>query len=109
MKSIKETDKQESVLTELNDCFKIVSVNILPSERGVYITDNKVQCRLVIESLMPKDVLCNKAAICVDSVKQDKTPVKTYKTDLTVGKQSSSPRKSNIDNTDSDSNNLVTR
>ncbi|OWR45095.1 Trafficking protein particle complex subunit 10 [Danaus plexippus plexippus] len=108
MKSIKETDKQESVLTELNDCFKIVSVNILPSERGVYITDNKVQCRLVIESLMPKDVLCNKAAICVDSVKQDKTPVKTYKTDLTVGKQSSSPRKSNIDNTDSDSNNLVT-
>lgn len=90
--------KPETVLTELNECFKIISVELLPSERGVYITDNKVQCRLVVECYLPKDILCTKAAISIETIKNEKTiesrtPVK-HKTDLSnVGTQTNSPRK----------------
>ncbi|XP_013166205.1 PREDICTED: trafficking protein particle complex subunit 10 [Papilio xuthus] len=105
MKSIREglSEKSEPVLTELNDCFKVVSATILPSERGVYITDNKVQCCLTIESYLPKTVVGTRAAISTEISKQDKqterrTPVKNYKTDLSVngsiGTQSYSPKKS---------------
>ncbi|XP_050672196.1 trafficking protein particle complex subunit 10 [Leptidea sinapis] len=107
MKSIKESlsDKQKAVQTELNDCFQLISVTLLPSERGIYITENKVQVRLVFESLLPKDVACTQAAICIDVYTErqteKQTPVKTSKTDLSsVGTQS--PKKS-----DDVSNNLV--
>ncbi|VVD05938.1 unnamed protein product [Leptidea sinapis] len=99
MKSIKESlsDKQKAVQTELNDCFQLISVTLLPSERGIYITENKVQVRLVFESLLPKDVACTQAAICIDVYTErqteKQTPVKTSKTDLSsVGTQS--PKKS---------------
>ncbi|XP_046971820.1 trafficking protein particle complex subunit 10 [Vanessa cardui] len=117
MKSLRENlaDKQETVLTELNDCFQIVSATLIPSERGVYITDNKIQCRFVVESHMPKDVNCTRAAISVEAY-QDKqaekrTPVKNNKTDLSVsvGSQANSPRRSTPDDTtESESNNLIT-
>ncbi|XP_023939099.2 trafficking protein particle complex subunit 10 [Bicyclus anynana] len=115
LKTIRENlaDKQESVLTELNDCFKLVSAELLPSERDVYITDNKVQCRLVIESDMPKDVLCTRAAIGTeahqDKPTEKRTPVKNYKTDLTVStaSQANSPRKT-VDTAETESNTLVT-
>ncbi|XP_053615450.1 trafficking protein particle complex subunit 10 isoform X2 [Plodia interpunctella] len=105
MKSIKDnlSDKTETVLAELNDCFKVISANILPSERGIYITDNKVQCRLKIESFLPKEVVCTKAAISIEPCKEDKsrkTPVKGYKTDLSVNGSVSaqnSPRKALLD------------
>ncbi|CAK1594006.1 unnamed protein product [Parnassius mnemosyne] len=105
MKSIREnlSDRRDPVLTELNDCFKVVSATLLPSERGVYITDNKVQCRLVIESNLPKIVVCTQASISTHICKEEKqterrTPVKSYKTDLSVnssvGMQNNSPKKS---------------
>ncbi|CAG5014524.1 unnamed protein product [Parnassius apollo] len=105
MKSIREnlSDKRDPVLTELNDCFKVVSATLLPSERGVYITDNKIQCCLVVESNLPKIVVCTQAAISTQICKEEKqterrTPVKSYKTDLSVnssvGMQNNSPKKS---------------
>ncbi|KAI8437513.1 hypothetical protein MSG28_011825 [Choristoneura fumiferana] len=103
MNSIRDnlSQKPEPVLTELNDCFKIVSATLLPSERGVYITDNKVQCCLVVESNMPRDITCTRAAISIEVFKIDKvekrTPAKSYKTDISVnnniGSQNNSPRK----------------
>lgn len=106
MNSIRQNlaDKTEPVLAELNDCFKIVSATLVPSERGVYITDNKIQCRLVIESHFPKDVKCTKAAICIEQSKNDKqdkrTPVKNYKTDLSNNAwMTTPPKKSDSDDT----------
>ncbi|XP_047986629.1 trafficking protein particle complex subunit 10 [Leguminivora glycinivorella] len=116
MKSIKSlSQKPEPVLTELNECFKIVSVALLPSDRGIYITDNKVQCRLVVESNMPKDITCTRAAISIERYKVDKqekrTPAKSYKTDLSVnnnvGSQNSSPRKGAPEG-DNELTNLIT-
>ncbi|CAG4959637.1 unnamed protein product [Colias eurytheme] len=105
MKSIKENlTEKDSVQAELNDCFRIISATLLPSERGVYITDNKVQCRLVVVSFLPKDVVCTRSAICVDMCedKTDKqTPVKNYKTDLSSVGTQASPKKSNDDVTPS--------
>ncbi|CAH0731793.1 unnamed protein product, partial [Brenthis ino] len=113
LKSIRDNlaDKQESVLTELNDCFKIISATLLPSERKSYITDDKVQCRLVIESYMPKDVICTKAAISVEIFQEKtekRTPVKSYKTDLISVSVGSSPKRSTPEEGDSESNILVT-
>ncbi|XP_063537577.1 trafficking protein particle complex subunit 10 isoform X2 [Cydia strobilella] len=103
MKSIRDlSQKPEPVLSELNECFKIVSVTLLPSDRGIYITDNKVQCGLVVESNMPKDIICTRAAISIEKFKVDKqtekrTPAKSYKTEINVnnnvGSQNNSPRK----------------
>ncbi|XP_072933288.1 trafficking protein particle complex subunit 10 isoform X2 [Epargyreus clarus] len=118
MKSIKVglADKQESVLTELNDCFKVVSVTLVPSERGIYITDNKVQCHLVVESYLPKEVMCTRAAISIELYKEEKqtekrTPVKSYKTDLSVnssvGTQTNSPKRLPADVAENESSNLV--
>lgn len=89
LKSIKNdlSDQPDTVLTELNDCFKVVSASLQPSERGVYITDNKIECRLVVESFLPKEALCSKAAISIETcgkVTERRTPVKGYKTDLGV-------------------------
>lgn len=80
MMSIKKnlTDK-DPVQTDLHDCFRLISSTLLPSERG-YITDNKVQCKLVFESLLPKDVACTKATICVDPCEK----LVKNKTDLSV-------------------------
>ncbi|CAH2095443.1 unnamed protein product [Euphydryas editha] len=117
LKTIREklADKQETVLTELNDCFQIVSATLLPSERGVYITDNKIQCRFVVESHMPKDVTCSRVAISVevfeDKQREKRTPVKSNKTDLSVSvsSQSNSPRKLTPESTsENESNTLVT-
>lgn len=117
MNSIRDnlSQKPEPVLTELNECFKIVSATLLPSERGVYITDNKVQCCLVVESNMPKDITCTRAAISIEVFKIDKvekrTAAKSYKTDLSVnnniGSQNNSPRKSAPD--DNELPNLISR
>ncbi|XP_013186203.2 trafficking protein particle complex subunit 10 isoform X2 [Amyelois transitella] len=114
MKSIRDnlSDKTDTVLAELNDCFKVISAEILPSERGIYVTDNKVQCCLKIECLLPKDVVCTKAAISIETCKEDKgrrTPVKGYKTDLSVNSNVSapnSPRKAAADG-DGDSSNII--
>ncbi|XP_045517128.1 trafficking protein particle complex subunit 10 [Pieris brassicae] len=93
MKSIKQnlTDK-DSVQADLSDCFRLISSTLLPSERG-YITENKVQCKLVFESVLPKDVVCTKATICIDPCEIEKTPVKN-KTDLGI---QASPNKSSDD------------
>lgn len=119
-KSIKEnlSDKTEPVLAELNDCFKLVSATLVPSDRGVYITDNKVQCCLTIESLFPKDVTCNRAAISIEVCKDDKLEkkpsAKCNKTDLSVnssvGTQTNSPRKAaNDSSVEIDATNLISR
>lgn len=119
-KAIREnlSEKRDPVLTELNDCFKVVSATLLPSERGVYITDNKVQCRLVVGSYLPKPVKCTRAAISSevykDKTTEKRTPAKGYKTDLSVngsvGTQASSPKKATGDQLDeSDTSNLITR
>ncbi|XP_037301824.1 trafficking protein particle complex subunit 10 [Manduca sexta] len=100
MKTIKDelSKKPDTVLSELNECFKIISVALLPSERGLYITDNIVQCRMVVESNLPKDVVCTRAAISIEvcSKTEKRTPVK-HKTDLSVsgsvGTQTNSPKK----------------
>ncbi|XP_075984527.1 SIDL trafficking protein particle complex subunit 10 [Anticarsia gemmatalis] len=113
MKCIREelSKKAETVLTELNECFKIVSASLVPSERGVYITDNKVQCRLTVVSYLPKDVTCSKAAISIECcAEKDKKPVKGYKTDLasgSVGSQNNSPRRGPVE-TDNETTNLIT-
>lgn len=96
MKSLKDiSSKPDSVLCELNDCFKIVSATLLPSERGVYITDNKVECCLTIESYFPREVNCKKAAISIENREEKctdkRTPVKN-KTDLS-SVSSNSPKK----------------
>lgn len=103
IKSIRNdlANETETVLAELNDCFKIISVSLVPSKRGVYITDNKVECCLQLESYLPKEVMCTKAAISIESYKRSsdrRTPVKGgHKTDLTVnsnvGNQCNSPKK----------------
>ncbi|CAK1545522.1 unnamed protein product [Leptosia nina] len=98
IKSIKQNlTEKESVQTELNDCFHLIATSLLPSERG-YITDSKVQCRVVIESFLPRDVVCTRGSICLDSESQidKKTPVKNNKTDVSVGTQAS-PKKSSDD------------
>ncbi|KAL0868397.1 hypothetical protein ABMA27_007909 [Loxostege sticticalis] len=108
-------DKTESVLTELNDCFKIISATLVPSERGVYITDNKIQCCLLIESHFSKEVNCTRAAISIEPCKEEKqdkrTPVKSYKTDLnvngSVSTQTNLQRKTSDVSTDSDVSNLI--
>lgn len=107
-------DKQESVLTELNDCFNIISATLLPSQRGFYITDNKVQCCMVVESFFPKDIVCNRAAISIEAYEpkqvEKRTPVKSYKTDLSVNvAQSNSPKKSIAETSDNESTILVNR
>ncbi|XP_052753986.1 trafficking protein particle complex subunit 10 [Galleria mellonella] len=119
LKCIKEklSDKQDTVLAELNDCFKLVSATLIPSERGVYITDNKVQCRLLLECNLPKEVTCTRTAISIEPCKEDRnesgkrTPVKCYKTDLTVNgsvsTQTNSPRKSTSDVVESELSNIV--
>lgn len=111
LKSIRDNlaSKQDSVLTELSDCFKIISATLLPSERDAYITDNKVQCRLLIESFLPKYAKCI-AAISVEIFQEKiekRTPVKNYKTDLSVS-VGSSPKRTPEDRED-ESNILVTR
>jgi hypothetical protein len=119
MKSIKVDlkDKTESVLSELNECFKIVSATLVPSDRGVYITDNKVQCCLTIESFFPKEIICNRAAIsiepCTEDKQEKKTPVKGYKTDLnvngSVSTQTNVQRKTSDVSADSDVTNYLSR
>ncbi|XP_049885562.1 trafficking protein particle complex subunit 10 [Pectinophora gossypiella] len=114
MKSIKDNllDKSDTVLAELNDCFKIVSATLIPSERGVYITDSTVQCCLVVDSNFPKEVSCSRAAIniekCKDAKQEKRTPMKSYKTDLSVsvGVQTGSPKKP-TSYSDCDSANLI--
>lgn len=110
MKSIRKnlSDRTETILAELSDCFNVISATLIPSERGVYITDNKIQCCLKIESYLPQDVNCTKAAISIElfnnteKVMEKKTQVKNvHKTDLTGSvAQSNSPKKThnNIDN-----------
>lgn len=114
MKCIREelSKKTETVLTELNECFKIVSAKLVPSERGVYITDNKVHCRLTVVSYLPKDVLCSKAAISIECCKDDKEkkPVKGHKTDLSSGSvsnQTNSPKRGPVE-TDNENINFIT-
>lgn len=120
MKSFREnlSHKTESILTDLNECFKIVSATLVPSERGVYITDNKVECRLVVESYFPKDVKSTRAAISIETCSSDKInekrTAKGYKTDLSVnsnvGTQTNSPRKAVSDvPVDSDQTQLISR
>ncbi|XP_041982895.1 trafficking protein particle complex subunit 10 [Aricia agestis] len=108
-KSMRENlaERQESVLTELNDCFKIVSATLVPSERGVYITDNKIQVRLVFDSNFPKDILCNRAAISIERYEK-KTPAKNYKTDLSASVSVASPKKSKECTDDSETNVVFT-
>lgn len=116
MRTIREdlANKTDTVLAELNECFKVKSVSLLPPERGLYITENKVQCRVVIESFLPKDIKCTKAAISIDLFKDDKVaekkpPVK-HKTDLSVncsvGIQTGSPKR-NVDKIEDAVNSLV--
>lgn len=113
LKAIRDelSKKPDTVLSELNECFKIVSATILPSERGVYITENKVQCQLVLVSNFPESMNC-KASISVESCKDDKsqkTPTKCHKTDLSVSSVSAqnSPRKANLEATDCQEGALV--
>lgn len=116
MNSIRDNlaNKTEPVVAELNDCFKIVSATLVPSERGVYITDNKIQCRLQIESYFPKNVKCSKASICIEQCKDDKqdkkTSAKNYKTDLnnSVCTQTSPKKTVNCTSGD-DTVNLISR
>lgn len=114
MKSIREElcKKSETVLTELNECFKVVSTSLVPSERGVYITDNKVQCRMTVVSYLPKDVTCTRAAISIERCTEDRTdrrtPVKSYKTDLSVSSSVASPRRGPAE-ADNETTNLITR
>lgn len=116
MNSIRDNlaDKSEPVLAELNDCFKIVSATLVPSERGVYITDNKIQCRLQIESYFPKNVKCTKASICIEQCKDDKqdkkTSAKNYKTDLSNNVcMQTSPKKAANNTSADDTINLISR
>lgn len=116
MNSIQDNlaDKTEPVLAELNDCFKIVSATLVPSERGVYITDNKIQCRLQIESYFPKNVKCTKASICIEQCRDDKhdkrTPAKNYKTDLSNSVcTQASPKKAASCTSSDDTINLISR
>lgn len=119
MKSIKEnlSGKSETVLTELNDCFKVVLATLVPSHRGIYITDYKVQCCLQLDCLLPKEVTCTRMAISIEPCKEDKTekktPVKSYKTDLSVNgsvsSQTNSPRRSASDVGESEPSALVSR
>ena len=114
MKSIREelSKKTETVLTELNECFKVVSATLMPSERGVYITDNKVQCRMTVVSYLPKDVTCTRAAISIERCKDDKvekrTPVKSYKTDLSVSGSVGSPKRGPVE-PECETTDLITR
>ncbi|KAL4715985.1 hypothetical protein ACJJTC_013285 [Scirpophaga incertulas] len=117
MKSIRMDfkGKNVTVLTELNECFKLVSATLVPSDRGIYITDHKVQCCLVVESLFPKDVRCNRAAISIEPCTEDrtdkKTPVKSYKTDLnvngSVSTQTNLQRKTSDVSTESNVSNVI--
>ncbi|RVE49327.1 hypothetical protein evm_006040 [Chilo suppressalis] len=108
-------DKTDSVLAELNECFKIISATLVPSDRGLYITENKVQCCLLVESFFPKEVTCNRAAISIETCKEDrqekKTPVKSYKTDLnvngSVSTQTNLQRKTSDVSADSEVSNLI--
>lgn len=115
MKCIREelSKKTDTVLTELNECFKIVSASLMPSEREIYITDNKVQCRLTVISFLPKEVRCSKAAITIECCKDEKEKklVKGHKTDLgsgNVASQTNSPKRGVV-GSDNDITNLITR
>ncbi|CAH2054314.1 unnamed protein product, partial [Iphiclides podalirius] len=93
-----QLEKREPVAAELNDCFRVVSATLLPSERGIYVADNKVQCRLTVESHLPKLVRCSRAAISTELLKDppvERRP-KSHKTDLSVNgsvTQAGSPKK----------------
>ncbi|CAB3233344.1 unnamed protein product [Arctia plantaginis] len=114
MKCIREelSKKTDTVLTELNECFKIVSASLVPSERGVYITDNTVQCRLTVISFLPREVRCSKAAISIEHCKDEKEKklVKGHKTDLasgSVASQTNSPKRGLV-GSDNEITNLIT-
>lgn len=72
MKSIRKNlkDKSSPVLCELGDCFRIVSASIVKPKRGIFITDNKIQCCLEMESLLPREVVCKKACVSIEQCKE---------------------------------------
>lgn len=87
-KSIKTRlkDTTEMILAELNDCFKVVAVEVLPSERENHIKDYPVKVVLCIESFFPREVLCQRACISLeeqDPKRPERRPQeKTNKTEL---------------------------
>lgn len=72
LKSIKNNlqNTTQPIIAELNECFKIVEVEILPSERENYITDNPIKVCLCFESLFPRELVCQKAAINIEDFKE---------------------------------------
>lgn len=109
-KSIKSNlkESQQSVLCEMNDCFKIIAVNILPPERDNYIKDSPVRVQILFESLFPREVFCQMASINLESYKEseaakkvEKKPLdKTNKTELANISNSiqASPKKGSASN-----------
>jgi hypothetical protein len=59
-------------MTSLNDAFKIVSVEVNQNSNKVIIQDSTVEVTVVIESCLPKQILCVQAAVSIEAMKDGK-------------------------------------
>lgn len=69
-------DNDVPALSELNECFKVIAVEIISSERENYVKDSPVRINLTLESFFPREVLCHRAAVSVEDYKEPKTAEK---------------------------------
>lgn len=84
IKSIKSNlfETQQPVLSEMNDCFKIIAVNILPPDRDNYIKDSPVRVQILFESLFPREVVCQKASINLEPYNETEAAKKVERKSL---------------------------
>lgn len=56
----------------MTDAFKIVSVAVIQNDSVVIIQDSSVEVTVVIESCLPKQILCVQAAVSIEATKDGK-------------------------------------
>jgi hypothetical protein len=59
-------------MTSLTDAFKMVNVEVNQNSSKVIIQDSTVEATVVIESCLPKQILCVQAAVSLEATKDGK-------------------------------------
>jgi hypothetical protein len=57
------------LITSLTDAFQIVSMTVNQNDNKVIIQDSTVEVTVVIESCLPKQILCVQAAVSIEATK----------------------------------------
>ncbi|XP_069695323.1 trafficking protein particle complex subunit 10 isoform X2 [Periplaneta americana] len=72
MSTLEELNTESPLMTSLTDAFKLVCVEVNMSNNRVIIQDCTVEVNVVIESCFPKEILCVRAAISLEEMKDNK-------------------------------------